>query len=395
MDKRKRPAPVTVKSDIASSPSSVDSALMNFDDVVNSNEELFQDCTDIVSIENVVDEIVRVDDKAADEKYLCSFPPGYRFAPRDDELIEHYLMKKIANKKLPINKIRDVNIYKYNPRELAAMYKSYGERENEWYFFTSRDRKYPNGTRPNRAAGNGYWKATGADKEIFSKTSALKLGCRKALVFYEGKPPKGIKSKWIMHEYRIDESPRARIGISDMRLDDWVLCRIKEKIDGANVKTPRKKKNGDELLGSSFEDDTNFMRNSELSPESYEKKNDDKLLGSSFEDDMNFMQNSELSPESYEPIFDVESIDEVHALCEGIANDSRYDGYFLEPNEGSPFYFSTARNYTSMQTNVSRLQLSARRNSKVEESPVSSESNYDSMELVSVDDSLLSSHMNM
>lgn len=74
----------------------------------------------------------------------------------------------------------------------------------EWYFFTPRDRKYPNGSRPNRVTGNGYWKATGADKPITSKSDPnVTVGIKKALVFYAGKGLKGIKTNWIMHEYRL------------------------------------------------------------------------------------------------------------------------------------------------------------------------------------------------
>lgn len=76
--------------------------------------------------------------------------------------------------------------------------------ENEWYFFSPRDRKYPNGVRPNRAAVSGYWKATGTDKAIYSGSKFV--GVKKALVFYKGKPPKGVKSDWIMHEYRLTDS---------------------------------------------------------------------------------------------------------------------------------------------------------------------------------------------
>ena len=75
--------------------------------------------------------------------------------------------------------------------------------EQEWYFFSPRDRKYPNGARPNRAATSGYWKATGTDKPILTSNGSQKVGVKKALVFYGGKPPKGIKTNWIMHEYRL------------------------------------------------------------------------------------------------------------------------------------------------------------------------------------------------
>jgi hypothetical protein len=91
--------------------------------------------------------------------------------------------------------------------------------EGEWYFFSPRDRKYPNGVRPNRAAGSGYWKATGTDKPIThsaAQRSAM-IGVKKALVFYRGRPPKGIKTSWIMHEYRLADALNAANTYRPMR----------------------------------------------------------------------------------------------------------------------------------------------------------------------------------
>ncbi|CAL1391085.1 unnamed protein product [Linum trigynum] len=179
-----------------------------------------------------------------DHEYFDSFPPGYRFNPYDDELVEHYLARKVLGQPVPLNKIVEVNLYKYNPEELAEKYRNCGE--NEWYFFTPRDRKYKHGKRPNRAAGDGYWKATGADKPV-RKASGAKVGYKKALVFYRGKPPRGIKTNWIMHEYRVEEQPAPRPradngGAHDMRLDDYVLCRIYKKVgNGGLRRTPRQR----------------------------------------------------------------------------------------------------------------------------------------------------------
>ena len=41
---------------------------------------------------------------------------------------------------------------------------------------------------------------------LASGGSNQKVGVKKALVFYGGKPPKGIKTSWIMHEYRLADN---------------------------------------------------------------------------------------------------------------------------------------------------------------------------------------------
>ncbi|CAD6333773.1 unnamed protein product [Miscanthus lutarioriparius] len=151
-------------------------------------------------------------------------PPGFRFHPTDEELVMHYLCRRCAGLPISVPIIAEIDLYKYDPWQLPRM-ALYGEKE--WYFFSPRDRKYPNGSRPNRAAGAGYWKATGADKPVGTPRP---VAIKKALVFYAGKAPKGDKTNWIMHEYRLADVDRtARNKNNSLRLDDWVLCRIYNK----------------------------------------------------------------------------------------------------------------------------------------------------------------------
>ncbi|KAK8579206.1 hypothetical protein V6N13_142423 [Hibiscus sabdariffa] len=154
-----------------------------------------------------------------------SLPPGFRFYPTDEELLVQYLCRKVAGHHFSLQIIAEVDLYKFDPWVLPSK-AVFGEKE--WYFFSPRDRKYPNGSRPNRVAGTGYWKATGTDKVIM--TDGRKVGIKKALVFYIGKAPKGTKTNWIMHEYRLLENSRKH---GSSKLDDWVLCRIYKKNSSA------------------------------------------------------------------------------------------------------------------------------------------------------------------
>ncbi|PAN48347.1 hypothetical protein PAHAL_9G376800 [Panicum hallii] len=129
-----------------------------------------------------------------------TLPPGFRFHPTDDELVGYYLKRKVDNLKIELEVIPVIDLYKSEPWELPE--KSFlPKRDLEWFFFCPRDRKYPNGSRTNRATATGYWKATGKDRRIACDGGVY--GLRKTLVFYRGRAPGGERTDWVMHEYRL------------------------------------------------------------------------------------------------------------------------------------------------------------------------------------------------
>ncbi|KAL5722771.1 hypothetical protein ACHQM5_006247 [Ranunculus cassubicifolius] len=157
--------------------------------------------------------------------------PGFRFHPTDEELVGFYLKRKIQHRTLPIELIKQLDIYKYDPWDLPKLATT---GEKEWYFYCPRDRKYRNSARPNRVTGAGFWKATGTDRPIYASEGNKCIGLKKSLVFYRGRAAKGIKTDWMMHEFRLpsvtDPAPPKRpLDKSFPANDSWAICRIFKK----------------------------------------------------------------------------------------------------------------------------------------------------------------------
>lgn len=139
-------------------------------------------------------------------------PPGFRFFPTDEELIVHFLKRKVQSRPVASNIITEADVCRSDPWDLP------GDPKQERYFYSNMEIKYPNGKRSNRATTSGYWKATGLDKQIVDSKNKQVAGTKKTLVFYRGKAPIGSKTNWIMHEYKLVNPIEGS--------ENWVICRM-------------------------------------------------------------------------------------------------------------------------------------------------------------------------
>ncbi|CAH1412607.1 unnamed protein product [Lactuca virosa] len=143
--------------------------------------------------------------------------PGFRFSPTDDELISYYLKKKLQGSDNCVDIIPEVDFCRHEPWDLPAI--SIIQSDNEWFFFSTRGKKYPNGSQSKRATQSGYWKATGKERNV--KSGAVTIGTKRTLVFHMGRAPKGERTEWIMHEYCMNDAAQ----------ESLVVCRLRRNSD--------------------------------------------------------------------------------------------------------------------------------------------------------------------
>ncbi|CAE5966773.1 unnamed protein product [Arabidopsis arenosa] len=106
---------------------------------------------------------------------MTSLAPGFRFHPTDEELVRYYLKRKICNKPFKFDAISVTDVYKSEPWDLPDKSKL-KSRDLEWYFFS--------------------------------------------------RAPRGERTNWVMHEYRLVDQDLDKTGVHQ---DAFVLCRIFQK----------------------------------------------------------------------------------------------------------------------------------------------------------------------
>ncbi|XP_021896566.1 NAC domain-containing protein 104 [Carica papaya] len=158
-----------------------------------------------------------------------NLPPGFRFYPTDEELVVHFLHRKASLLPCHPDVIPDLDLYPYDPWELDGKALAEG---NRWYFYSRRTQ--------NRNTSNGHWKSMGIDEPVIT-SSGKRVGMKKYFVFYVGEAPAGIKTNWIMHEYRLPDSAsssrstKRSARAKTLDYSKWVVCRVYEDDDGTEL----------------------------------------------------------------------------------------------------------------------------------------------------------------
>ncbi|XP_030459687.1 NAC domain-containing protein 83-like [Syzygium oleosum] len=128
-------------------------------------------------------------------------PIGFRFRPTDEELLVHYLKRKVQAVPLPASVIPELDVFGTDPWGLP------GNLRERRYFFSRRNRSSSGHECVRVAAGFGYWKYKANSKQISASdgTGNQVTGTRKTLVFCEGRHSTSnvAGTRWILHEFSL------------------------------------------------------------------------------------------------------------------------------------------------------------------------------------------------
>ncbi|KAL3730110.1 hypothetical protein ACJRO7_027157 [Eucalyptus globulus] len=151
-----------------------------------------------------------------------AWPVGVRFKPMEDQLVGHYLTKKLKGKET-VCEIPELDIYNLEPSELFARYNELSSLPldgNEGFFLC------PRGHKRKRKTEGGFWKETCAKRVIQAPDTGEQIGLRRSLVYHKGRQRDAHRTNSHMYEYHL------KSNVSDSEISDpaaWVLCHIINK----------------------------------------------------------------------------------------------------------------------------------------------------------------------
>ena len=145
-------------------------------------------------------------------------PPGFKFVPTEEELINRYLHNKVHGRLHGEDStfIKDYNLYgEEEPWEIYNKFQGHKFCDDGLYFFTTLHKKTTNGTKKmNRSVGThgGTWHGDGGNE--VESSEGIVIGTKKRFRYHKhGKP---VKDGWILLEYG-SESVSKNIVISQLK----------------------------------------------------------------------------------------------------------------------------------------------------------------------------------
>ncbi|VVA33570.1 PREDICTED: NAC [Prunus dulcis] len=162
---------------------------------------------------------------------VVNLPVGFKFRPRDDQLLGYYLLNKVRGTSFMYdNVIPEMDLYgKIEPWDIWHEYGGHNLAKSEdLYFFTKLKSLSDKDSRVARTIGSGTWKGENSGTTVSDpKNEENDLGIWKRF-HYEN--PKSVQDGcWIMHEYSLHPS---LVKPKPNSTNQFVLCRIRKNDKG-------------------------------------------------------------------------------------------------------------------------------------------------------------------
>ncbi|GAV66523.1 NAM domain-containing protein [Cephalotus follicularis] len=168
---------------------------------------------------------------------MAASKKGFKFSPREIELIGYFLFRKVYSKEIINDPIMEFDVYEQN-QLWRNVFDSTGKKE--FYFYTQLKKKTKNGSRVDRTAGAcGTWKSQ-KDNPIYyypggdtSLSNRNHIGSKRVFSFIPNNNNPNHNGRFVMHEFRLDgilldDNVKSPCLNSNHR-HDLVICRVKRE----------------------------------------------------------------------------------------------------------------------------------------------------------------------